>query len=242
MGYNYTQNNNGDIYKTPIKIIGISGVARSGKNTFGNIAQDIFIKNGYEPIQVAFADLLKNEVDHMLTNNNFNLSAYTSDSKQKENIRPLLVWWGMARRLTSNGSYWIDKVDKYILGTLQNWHAKGYSDNIVFINTDCRFSNEVDYIHSRGGKIIHIKKYEMREASQMEPGLSNKCYIQPPNDEERKNDPIVQKMADQKFEWEHINESDPEILKNNSYLQDLVINALNETKYFNGESKLKLDY
>ena len=56
-----------------IKVIGIAGMARAGKDTFVGIAKNILRRNNYRPIRVAFADKLKEEVLAMLKSNGFQL-------------------------------------------------------------------------------------------------------------------------------------------------------------------------
>lgn len=82
-----------------MKMIGVSGYAFCGKDTFVKIAIDLLKKNGYMPIRLAFADMLKDEVEGMLKDNKFQATVKTDDSVAKALIRPLLVLVGMPTTL-----------------------------------------------------------------------------------------------------------------------------------------------
>lgn len=213
------------------KIIGISGIAQAGKDTFVSIAKEILIKNGYVPYRIAFADTLKKEVQEMLLQNNFTISAYVSDFEQKKNIRPLLVWWGCQRRRESvGGYYWVSKAEEHMRRYLNSVEFANQDINKqVILVSDVRFKNESTWIKEYTfGKVIHLKrfKYISLDNSQI------KKYDDPPNDEERRNDPIVNEMSDLKIEWESMEFKDMEVAVNNSYLKNIVLNSLNELNLF----------
>lgn len=155
-------------------IIGLAGVARSGKDSFFQFCKDIKV-NGRPNFRAAFADELKLELDPFLIKQ-FNISSFTEHPKEKEIIRPILVSYGMAKRQISKGRYWVDKV-KSKIEPIKNSHN-------CFI-TDVRFSNEVDQIKELGGICIHIER------------LNNP----PANEEEKKEDPIVKSKSDYRFKW-----------------------------------------
>ena len=158
-------------------IIGLSGLARCGKDSFFSFAKDFFLKNDIECKRFAFADELKAECEDFLLKN-FSISPWTDDDEEKKIIRPLLVSYGMAKREISNGTYWVLKIKKQI----EDFSGvKNYS-----IITDVRFKNEVDIINKLGGITIHIT----REGNQ------------PPNEEERINDPIVKSKCKELFSWQ----------------------------------------
>ena len=145
-------------------IIGLSGLARCGKDSFFILAQKYYKSIGITCHRFAFADELKKELDTFLINN-FGISAFSEDEKEKKIIRPLLVSYGMAKRETSNGMYWISQIEPHI--------EKYMTPHEHAIVTDVRFGNEVDKINSMGGLSIHIT----REGNS------------PPNEEEAVNDP-----------------------------------------------------
>ena len=183
-----------------MKVIGIGGFARAGKDTFVKIACDILKKNGYNPIRIAFADILKEEVDEMLKANNFKLDVYTNDPEEKAKIRPLLVWWGCTRRtLSPDGLYWID----YIEQTMGDYINDGTNpEKKVFLISDVRFPNEAKWIHENwSGWFIHLKRYTIVPDDDRPMGFPlaawkaggfPKEYDIAPNDEEAIQDPLIQ--------------------------------------------------
>jgi hypothetical protein len=229
-----------------IKVIGIGGYAKSGKDTFVSIAKNILQRNGYKPYRVAFADTLKREVVDMLKNNSFTIDMSNLTPEEKETIRPLLVWWGCQRRRESpDGLYWIAEVN-YNIDKKVDICCKmdgDPTDKLVFLVSDCRFVNECEWVQTnRTGVFIHLKRYSTTlvydEFTGQEVGKIEKIYDDAPNDEERKNDPLIQKIADFCIEWENIKSFTPNDAVNNPFLQEIVLNTLNNTKYFI-DSKLK---
>lgn len=170
-----------------MRLIGLAGVARSGKDTFYEISKNILFKKNYVASRFAFADELKSEINSVLKSNSFTLDPYTKDTKEKNILRPLMVWWGCTRRSMGDGKYWIDKIDSKVKEKLK------VKNSVTFI-TDVRFSNEVDWIHNLGGAVIHIQKFFYMN--------HQKQYTPPANEEEEKNDPFVRSLSDWKFEWE----------------------------------------
>ena len=227
-----------------MKVIGIAGFARCGKDTFVKIAQDILKKNGYTPMRLAFADMLKDEVERMLKDNKFSATVKTEDSAAKTLIRPLLVWWGCQRRHeTEGGLYWINEVDKQIRGIVADMQSGGGStERMVTLISDVRFPNEAEWVHGNwDGSVIHLKKYqsEWRRAGQDgSEEVQVKVYDSAPNEEEAKQDPLVEAMADVKIEWEgrgHKTAADAANSRD-GYLQKVVLDALNSTKFFKHQS------
>ena len=68
-------------------IIGISGVARSGKDTLANNFVKIFKHLGIKAKRYAFADELKREVKPFLKKHS-GLDSFTQDDEVKKMIRP----------------------------------------------------------------------------------------------------------------------------------------------------------
>lgn len=220
--------------KKPI-IIGCSGLARAGKDTFVKVAMDIVNKNGYSSTKVAFADSLKEEVKQMLKDSYFNLNVNTEDTEKKKQIRPLLVWWGCTRRNLGNGFYWIDKVEEKV---------NNLKEDVIFVS-DCRFPNEADWLHEKwGGWFVHLKKYSILSGMQYdsftgkESGVREwKQYDEAPNVEEATNDPLCEQKADFRLELENAierelrltgNKITPESLVDNSYLINEITTCLSQ--------------
>lgn len=227
-----------------MKVIGIAGFARCGKDTFVKIAQDILKKNGYTPIRFAFADMLKDEVENMLIDNGFKATVKTDDTAIKTLVRPLLVWWGCQRRYeTEGGLYWVNEVDKQIRDVINDWQSGGAStERLVALISDVRFPNEAKWVHQNwDGAVVHLKKYqgEWRKAGQDgSDEVLVKVYDSAPNEEEAKQDPLVEAVADVRTEWEgkgHKSAADAANSRDD-YLQKVVLDALNSTKFFKHQS------
>lgn len=128
-------------------IIAIGGFARSGKDT----CCKALLETAPEPIKgrrIAFADILKNEVDEFLIKET-GISAWTDDPKEKEIIRPFLVFWGTDFRRQYDPEYWIQKVDKVI---------DDDNEHNTFIITDLRFPNELEWVKKNNGISFILKR------------------------------------------------------------------------------------
>lgn len=158
-------------------IIGLCGLARSGKDSFYRIAKNLKF-NKKPSIRFAFADCLKSELDNFLIEN-FKISSFTENPLEKEIIRPTLVGYGMSKRRSSNGMYWIDKLASNILGKKEAYNC--------FI-TDVRFVNEVEKIKEWGGICIHIER----------------AGNPPANEEEKREDPFVSAKSNFRFKWDDL--------------------------------------
>ena len=218
-------------------VIGVSGFAKAGKDTFVGIAIDILKSNGYCPFRVAFADKLKSEVQSMLTQYGFKLDLTKISAAEKERIRPLFVFWGCQRRYDSpNGMYWINSIDAQLRKLCEDYIARGEShENVVALVSDCRFPNEAKWIHDQcHGSIIHIRKYKMEAYRDGLDGSEGEgaVYDPAPNAEEATQDPLVQSVADVHVEWEDKNASTTVAAIEIPELKDIVLEALNKTTHF----------
>ena len=160
-------------------ILGLCGAARSGKDTFFEFAEKISKEEGVTLQRLAFADVLKEELDDFLLTR-FGISAFTDSSEEKSIIRPIMVAYGEAKRNLSKGTYWIDRVTPKA--------EQNKKDGIVSVVTDVRYLNELKWLKSMGGnegRSIYIE----REG------------ILPANEEEEKNDPDLREHSDIKVKW-----------------------------------------
>ena len=223
-------------------VIGVGGFARSGKDTFVKIAKKILKEHGYSSIRLAFADALKEEIDPFLKEY-YGISAWTEDTDEKKVIRPLLVAHGCQKRI-QNPTYWIDKLDQAI----ETIH---YGEDVIFVS-DCRFPNEVDWIHNKwGGWFVHVRRYSVKKAYptnqltfQIDTSRTFDAHVldqdnieldAPPNGEERHNDPLCQENADYKLEMENTIERELRLTGNKITVDSLVDNT-----YLNEEIRLCL--
>lgn len=142
-----------------IKLIGLSGFARSGKDT----AAQGLIAAGWE--RKAFADALKRDAAMALRGSiiagNFNPpqdepAPWFTDPSMKETFRPFLVEYGRAMRAIVPG-YWIERL------------ALELHPDSCYVITDVRYANEAEWIRKLGGKVVEIVR----------PGVG------PANDEEK---------------------------------------------------------
>jgi hypothetical protein len=209
-------------------IIGVGGYARAGKDTFVKVARKILTENGYTSQQKAFANALKSDIDSWLIEK-YGISAWTDNTEEKKIIRSFLVAHGCGKREQTQGKYWIDKIDNEINFDMDGYSHSGITTNkhVIFIS-DCRFPNEVDWVHNKwGGWLIHLKKYTQVPYEIAYNG--GKIYDQSPNDEEAKNDPICEKNADYRLELENVIEREYRLNNIKITTDDLMENAyLNE--------------
>lgn len=155
-----------------MKIIGIAGRARAGKNTTGEILKRTLDHSAeYRPYLFAFADAVKLTAQQMF--------ALTDDETwkdcMKEKVHP---YWGITMREmfqkvgTEGGrdifgdNLWVDRL-RLRLAQLEETVDENDKENI-FIITDVRFPNEVDFIHMEGGTVWWIDREDdsLSESSQ----------------------------------------------------------------------------
>jgi hypothetical protein len=232
-----------------LKVIGVGGFARSGKDTFVNVAKKILTQNGYSAHRIAFADALKDEVQSMLRNHRFTASVFIDDTEVKKIMRSLLVWWGGQRRIESeDGLYWVDIVHRQLEQVQRLAETMDVADvavdKIVYLVSDVRFPNEAKWVHEAwNGWFVHVKKYRLVDDFKVnwKDGIPNttaktvekiesgcKVFDQAPNEEEAKQDPIIQELADDRLELENVIEREARKgnkitaadLPDNMYLQE----------------------
>lgn len=157
-------------------MIGISGLARSGKDTLAkNLAKIITNELGLEVKIFSFADRIKWQMKDVI-NDNYNISPYTEDTEEKNIIRDILVSHGETMKKIYGETIWADLIINDI---------KKSKDKFFPIISDVRFDFEAKTIKDNGGSIIHISK------------IGN----EPPNEIEAKNDPLVSAVADLCHSW-----------------------------------------
>jgi hypothetical protein len=131
-------------------IIGLSGYARSGKDT---VAQLLCLNYGYQ--RISFADPMREAI--LTLNPKIDSITHVSDyvgdygwdmAKQNPEIRRLLQVFGtdVGRKMFGE-NVWIDMAFKHV-----------EPDSRVVI-ADVRFPNEAEAIKSRGGKVIRINRH-----------------------------------------------------------------------------------
>lgn len=130
-----------------MSVIGISGLARSGKDTVGNYLVEVY---GFK--RIGFADSLKESCRHI-----FNFNDAQLYGELKEVVDP---YWGFTPRFALqkvgtecmrnvfDKDIWIKSVANKVLSEPQtNW-----------VLTDVRFENEAQAIKDWGGKLVKIER------------------------------------------------------------------------------------
>lgn len=182
-----------------MKVIGISGLARSGKDLFAKVAKTILESKNLVVEKHALAYELKNDLRSLLQEK-LGVDSFTEITEEKNLIRPILVAYADALRKKTEGKYFTTK--------LQSKIAQSNAD--VVLVTDIRYDkyteDECYWVQKvMNGKIVHITKYKMSPAPstrRISTSKPVKIYNQPPNDHEMLNDPWVKKKSDYAFEWE----------------------------------------
>ena len=170
--------------KTNLSVIGIAGVAGSGKDTFGKIIGNVFENSGGKVNYLSFAAKLKSEVSE-ISKKLYDIDPIKCTREEKNLIRPLLLAHGAIMREKTQGQYWINSIKNLII------------ENNINIITDVRFCeyecDEVDWIQSNGGIVVHITRF-FEENGQ-------RIYIMPDNEYEKRNDKTLKNKANYSFSW-----------------------------------------
>ena len=133
-----------------------------GKDT----AAEALIDRGFT--RFAFADILKQEVNDMLSA--VGVTDNVHNEEQKKFWRDLLVFWGRKRRQI-NKDYWITQLERDM-----DFHPKRNRRAVI---SDVRYMNEVNWVQEQGGKVIWIHR----------PGY------QPTNEEENMSFDVIRQQA-----------------------------------------------
>jgi len=204
------------------RYIGIGGVARVGKNLFYDIANDI-LKKEYNLTSKAhaLAYYLKRDCEEFVKEK-LGLSVWSENTADKDIFRPLLVWYGGVKRKQTNGRYWVEMLQKDL----------EKSDAEINFITDIRYvmydKDEVFWLRNElNGKLVHITKFTMVDETINKFDKPNivKKYVEPANEHELVNDPILKKWSDVSIEWQDIGSGGKKSyneLINDPYLREVV--------------------
>jgi hypothetical protein len=157
-------------------MIGISGYARSGKDTFGESLVRNLLKVGIKAKTYALATQLKYDIT-FLTESDFHISAFTKDDSEKKIIRPLLVGYGEAWR-NFNPDHWLEILDSNL------------EPKTLPIITDIRYENEAEYVLENQGFLLNLRRI-----------LPDGTEITAANNEEYKNAPKVLLKSNFDLSW-----------------------------------------
>jgi len=172
-------------------IIGLSGLAGSGKDSFFQILSE---KMGCS--RISLGDSLKSHIKEECIKK-YNIDPTSCSRDEKEIIRPFLVSWARKKREESGGRFWINSVEGEINKIISQ------KKNVVI--TDIRYTeylNDELYWLKRelGGILVHISLYEWY--TDVDEGAKVKMFLEAPNEDEKRNDPVLRENADYNIEWE----------------------------------------
>ena len=177
-------------------VVGVSGVARSGKNLFCDLIIEELANQGYTAKQFALANALKRDCENFLKNQ-CDLDVYTDNTHQKTLFREFLVWYGDLRRKQTNGRHWIETMNDTI---------SQYTGDVALIS-DVRYAHyandELTWVtHEHEGLLVHLRRYERSSTAVIDAdGNVQMNYVQPPNEHERINDPKLREGAHFQLNW-----------------------------------------
>ena len=190
-----------------VNLIGIAGVAGSGKDTFAEIIKKVFESNGFEVNCLSFAKKLKEEVAEV-SKDMYGIDTMNCTREEKNLVRPLLLAHGAIMREKTKGQYWIDGIKDLV------------SNDKINIITDVRFCeyecDEVDWIQSNNGIVVHITRFFEENGERI--------YISPDNEYERRNNKILKNRANYSFSWP--TDISKQIKYSNKFFEWLVKNYL----------------
>ena len=190
-----------------VNLIGIAGVAGSGKDTFAQIIKKVFESNGFEVNCLSFAKKLKEEVAEV-SKNMYGIDTTNCTREEKNLVRPLLLAHGAIMREKTKGQYWINGIKDLV------------SNDKINIITDVRFCeyecDEVDWIQSNNGIVVHITRFFEENGERI--------YISPDNEYEKRNNKILKNRANYSFSWP--TDISKQIKYSNKFFEWLVKNYL----------------
>jgi len=136
-------------------IVSISGNARCGKDTLGKNMVKLLKEQGFNSKTISFANQLKESVDEFLVSK-LGISAFTEDDEEKKIIRPFLVCWGTEIMRSIDKQHWIKQLEKQL------------SHDCIYIVTDARFVNELDWVKKNNGLSVFLSRDGIEPANEYE--------------------------------------------------------------------------
>jgi hypothetical protein len=152
-------------------LLGISGAARSGKDTLCRALIRFFKIKGYKAQRKSIAgDLIKKDLNPVI-NKKIGIDLNTEDTKLKAIIRPLLIEYGKLMRNQTKGRYFIEKFKK--------------EKDIITIVPDIRYAeyekDELFWLKKQQNSFLVFIKHK---------------YVKDANETEKKNNKIIKKYSD----------------------------------------------
>ena len=175
-------------------IIGIAGVAGSGKDLFFEL-----LSEKVKCQRFSLGDELKNEIrEYCLCH--FNIDPTSCSRKEKNLIRKCLVSHASVKRKLTKGRYWLEKVDSKIKNHIFNQVLNGGMSEYSCV-TDIRYNeyekDEVPWLKEElGGILIHISQFKIIN--------SQKIFVPPANSDEASQDESLKRNADYCYECQFV--------------------------------------
>ena len=187
-------------------MIGISGVARAGKDTLAKCLKEIIEKEFDCKVEiVSLAKQLKSDLDKVISCN-FNFLVHTDNTSEKNLIRPILVAYGEAMKEKWGKDVWVKKLEKSL---------SDKKEKKLYIVADVRFDFEAEYFQNKmNASVIHITKIG---------------HEAPANEVEAENDPLVKKVSNIVHTWPKYHPDQMELCKSHaSILWQMIPDELKE--------------
>lgn len=202
-------------------MIGLCGLARTGKDTMCNYMLQILSEHGIRGKRFSIADEIKRQLALILGQFYIDINVFDCSDEDKSLIRPLMVEWGLIHRKRTQGQYLTSLLQKEI----DSWVSLDTSKISVPIVTDIRYDqyekDEVFWLKDLNkGKLVHIKKKIAEDE------LGEPVFILPPNEQEALNDPILQLKSDYHVEWDKMEGSGHTEEYKNSYYYSVASQVL----------------
>jgi hypothetical protein len=184
------------------KIVGVSGLANSGKDLFYRLCAEELKKRNAVACRVGLADELKKECKRALKSM-YDIDPTTCTREEKNKIRDHLIFHGLFRRVESEGKYWTSKADNKIKSLKRNCTINNVVSPVCFI-TDIRYKeydqDETYWVQKKHkGLLVHLRKTTGTIVNH--DGTIEKTYEEPVNKQEEENDPKLMEVADVCIEW-----------------------------------------
>lgn len=182
-------------------LIGLSGFAESGKDTFFKLLADK-IPNCKK---FALADQLKSELQPFIMDS-YGVDITNCSRQEKDFFRGFLIAHAACRRQSTRGKYWHHFIEAEVIN-----HVKSGGISVI---TDIRHTTEIDddifWLKRLGGISVHISKYEMVSNNNKKRPEMVKRFFPAPNSTEKKNNPILLQEANYKVTWPKLNQGEIE--------------------------------